>query len=241
MLIDYILIYVIINSWFIQTTSVVDKTVYINSLTGWTIAILLIECGSDFRYDFYQTPSIIEISLFVKNVREEDVDISFGEKELNVQFKDGRQFSLNPLSFDIKPTECKYTLKSMKVELILVKSQEGINWNSLVGDSSCESMFSMNKENAETCRQRSTSVNIYSINKGKDWNKVALDDEEETNDGNPDDFFKKLFANADDDVRKAMMKSYSESGGTSLSTNWEEVKKAKVETKPPSGTEAKKL
>lgn len=81
----------------------------------------------------------------------------------------------------------------------------------------------------------------YPSNRGKDWNKVALDDEEETNDGNPDDFFKKLFANADDDVRKAMMKSYSESGGTSLSTNWEEVKKAKVETKPPSGTEAKKL
>ncbi|EIM23968.1 SGS-domain-containing protein [Wallemia mellicola CBS 633.66] len=188
---------------------------------------------SDFRYDFYQTPSIIEISLFVKNVREEDVDISFGEKELNVQFKDGRQFSLNPLSFDIKPTECKYTLKSMKVELILVKSQEGINWNSLVGDSSY-------KEAPASTSTASTSK-PYPSNRGKDWNKVALDDEEETNDGNPDDFFKKLFANADDDVRKAMMKSYSESGGTSLSTNWEEVKKAKVETKPPSGTEAKKL
>lgn len=81
----------------------------------------------------------------------------------------------------------------------------------------------------------------YPSNRGKDWNKVSLEEEEETNDGNPDDFFKKLFANADDDVRKAMMKSYSESGGTSLSTNWDEVKKAKVETKPPSGTEARKL
>jgi suppressor of G2 allele of SKP1 len=37
-----------------------------------------------------------------------------------------------------------------------------------------------------------------------------------------------------------MMKSFSESNGTALSTNWEEVKKAKVETNPPDGLEAKK-
>jgi suppressor of G2 allele of SKP1 len=55
-----------------------------------------------------------------------------------------------------------------------------------------------------------------------------------------DDFFKKLYADADDDTRKAMMKSYQESGGTALSTNWSEVKKGKVETKPPEGMEAKK-
>jgi hypothetical protein len=33
-----------------------------------------------------------------------------------------------------------------------------------------------------------------------------------------------------------MEKSYIESNGTSLSTNWEEVKQGKVETKPPDGT-----
>lgn len=36
------------------------------------------------------------------------------------------------------------------------------------------------------------------------------------------------------------MKSYQESNGTTLSTNWDEVKKGKVETKPPTGQEAKK-
>ena len=36
-----------------------------------------------------------------------------------------------------------------------------------------------------------------------------------------------------------MMKSYTESNGTSLSTNWEEVSKGKVETLPPDGMEAK--
>jgi len=37
-----------------------------------------------------------------------------------------------------------------------------------------------------------------------------------------------------------MMKSYQESGGTTLSTNWDEVKKAPVEVKPPAGSEWKK-
>lgn len=48
--------------------------------------------------------------------------------------------------------------------------------------------------------------------------------------GDPvDGFFKKLYAGADDDTRRAMVKSYVESQGTSLSTNWSEVGKGKVE------------
>ena len=65
--------------------------------------------------------------------------------------------------------------------------------------------------------------------------------EEEDDDGNDpvDGFFKKLYAGADADTRRAMMKSYQESNGTALSTNWDEVGKGKVETSPPEGMEAK--
>lgn len=52
-------------------------------------------------------------------------------------------------------------------------------------------------------------------------------------------FFKKLYAGADEDTKRAMMKSYVESNGTVLSTNWSEVGKGKVETSPPDGMEAK--
>ena len=52
-------------------------------------------------------------------------------------------------------------------------------------------------------------------------------------------FFQKIFGDADDDTKRAMMKSYSESGGTTLSTNWEEVKKETVTVKPPAGAEWK--
>jgi suppressor of G2 allele of SKP1 len=54
--------------------------------------------------------------------------------------------------------------------------------------------------------------------------------------GDPvDSFFKKLYANADPDTRRAMMKSYYESEGTALSTNWGEVGKGKVDVRPPKG------
>ncbi|KKK12353.1 hypothetical protein AOCH_001287 [Aspergillus ochraceoroseus] len=53
--------------------------------------------------------------------------------------------------------------------------------------------------------------------------------------GDPvDGFFKKLYANADDDTRRAMVKSFVESQGTSLSTNWNEVSQGKVKSHPPS-------
>jgi len=44
----------------------------------------------------------------------------------------------------------------------------------------------------------------------------------------------------DDATKRAMMKSYQESGGTVLSTNWSEVGAGKVEIKPPEGMEYKK-
>lgn len=52
--------------------------------------------------------------------------------------------------------------------------------------------------------------------------------------GDPvDSFFKKLYSNADPDTRRAMVKSFTESQGTALSTNWTDVQKGKVETRPP--------
>ena len=56
----------------------------------------------------------------------------------------------------------------------------------------------------------------------------GIDSDYDTGDA-VDGFFKKLYAGADADTRRAMMKSFQESNGTALSTNWGEVGKGKVE------------
>ena len=42
------------------------------------------------------------------------------------------------------------------------------------------------------------------------------------------------------EVKKAMNKSFQESGGTVLSTNWEDIAKKTTEVKPPDSMEFKK-
>ena len=54
------------------------------------------------------------------------------------------------------------------------------------------------------------------------------------------ELFAKIYKDADDETRKAVNQSYQESGGTVLSTNWEEIKKERTEVKPPDGMEWKK-
>ena len=88
--------------------------------------------------------------------------------------------------------------------------------------------------------------------KAKNWDgitdKILSAEKPVTSDEDPNvggdstvnEFFQKLFKDADDDTKRAMMKSYQESGGTTLSTNWDEVGKGKVEVKPPEGSEWKK-
>lgn len=74
----------------------------------------------------------------------------------------------------------------------------------------------------------------------KDWERLGNDEDAEEEPKDVDHFFKQLFANSTPEQQRAMMKSYTESNGTSLSTDWDSVSKGKVETEPPKGMEAKK-
>lgn len=74
----------------------------------------------------------------------------------------------------------------------------------------------------------------------KNWDMLEDSDEEEDAKQDVDQFFKKLYSTATDEQRRAMMKSFVESNGTTLSTNWEDVGSRKVTTAPPDGVEPKK-
>ncbi|KAF2021136.1 SGS-domain-containing protein [Aaosphaeria arxii CBS 175.79] len=96
----------------------------------------------------------------------------------------------------------------------------------------------------------------------KNWDKLAADltkkkakDDDTTTKGDDDDdagvddyeegdetsrFFKHLYKDATPDQQRAMMKSYQESGGTVLSTDWSQVGSKTIVPEPPEGMEAKK-
>ncbi|KAG5993851.1 hypothetical protein E4U52_001606 [Claviceps spartinae] len=75
----------------------------------------------------------------------------------------------------------------------------------------------------------------------KDWDKIAAEEEpEEYYDNGVDTFFKKIYGDGNDDQKRAMMKSFTESNGTTLSTDWKDVANRTVGVSPPDGVEAKK-
>lgn len=153
---------------------------------------------------------------------------------------------------------------STKIEITLCKRTPGQKWNALeasAADIKLTDRQAATKSNSMT--DKGPSYPTSSRHGAKDWDKVASsldkkpkskkdkkeagkDEAGDESDGAEsfdsdfgggdavDGFFKKLYANADPDTRRAMVKSYIESQGTSLSTNWGEVGKGKVEAKPPS-------
>lgn len=82
----------------------------------------------------------------------------------------------------------------------------------------------------------------------KDWDSIEkelvskeLEDEKPVGDDAMNQLFQQIYKNADEDTRRAMIKSYQTSGGTVLSTNWSEVAAKDYETErtAPKGMEWK--
>ncbi|KAJ3346314.1 Suppressor of G2 allele of SKP1, partial [Kappamyces sp. JEL0680] len=73
------------------------------------------------------------------------------------------------------------------------------------------------------------------------WNQLDKSVEEDKVEGEQalNKLFKDIFANGSEETKRAMMKSFTESNGTALSTNWDEVGKKRVEVTPPDGMVAK--
>ncbi len=117
------------------------------------------------------------------------------------------------------------------------------DWDKLAAD--------LTKKKKPKSKDHNHTTDLNDQTDGQDETSAGKDEEEEEEVEEDDDddvegsdpvngFFKKLYANADPDTRRAMMKSYQESNGTALSTNWKEVGKGKVETSPPEGMVAMK-
>jgi suppressor of G2 allele of SKP1 len=211
------------------------------------------------RHEWYQNNDKVFFTLMVKGVPKDKAQVDMTERSLTISFPlatgSDYEFSLDPLFDAIKPDSSSVTITPFKLDLVLLKATPSVKWKTLEAPEGTE--VPKPSEVRSFATVPAAPVYPTSSKSGpKDWDKVAKElrqpgstDSDKTGAADDDDddlggdeanaFFKKLFKNASPEAQRAMMKSYTESNGTSLSTNWEEVSKGTVETVPPDGMEAK--
>ncbi|PRD22220.1 UNVERIFIED_CONTAM: Sugt1 [Trichonephila clavipes] len=190
------------------------------------------------KYDWYQTESHVVLNVLVKNVKPENVRVDIIDSKLNCAAKhaDDSDFSLAlHLAHEIQTPQTRWKVLPSKIEIKLPKVESGM-WKKL------------EKELIEPEKKIDEIIKTYPSSKiqKKDWDKVAVEiqkeeaDEKLEGEAALNDIFQKIYADGSDETRKAMNKSFMESGGTVLSTSWNDVASKKVEVKPPDGMEFKK-
>jgi len=175
------------------------------------------------KYDWYQTETHVTVNVLVKNLQEDQVKISLEESSVTIYLPSEEIFTLN-LSKNILPSKCVHRVKPTKIELKLKKLNDDL-WSDLEAANKPEK-----KEVALPHNKRN-------------WDKLVeneLKDDASQGEAALNELFQKIYTEGSDEVKKAMNKSFLESGGTVLSTNWNEVGEKKVDVKPPDGMEWKR-
>ncbi|NXF68799.1 SGT1 protein, partial [Ciccaba nigrolineata] len=194
-----------------------------------------------FRYDWYQTDSQVIVTIMVKNAQKDDVSVQFSDKEMNasVRLPSGEDYNLKlVLLHSVVPEQSTFKVLSTKVE-IKMKKPEAVRWEKLEGQGDSPKL----KQFTPDTQHLYPSSSHYTRN----WDKLVVEiKEEEKNEKLEGDaalnkLFQQIYSDGTDEVKRAMNKSFMESGGTVLSTNWSDVGKRKVEVNPPDDMEWKKF
>jgi len=189
-------------------------------------------------HDWYQTETHVVVEVRIKKLTGDLVKVEMGDTTLSVTAKlpTGSEYSLElDLAHPILPLQSSYKILSTKLEIKLRKC-EGVRWSVLEGDGSAPLP-------GGALAPATGIKGPYAS--GRDWaaiEKNLATEAEEKKEGEAalNEMFQKIYGDASDDVKKAMNKSFQESGGTVLSTNWGEIGGQKTEVKPPDGMEWKK-
>ncbi|KAF2803119.1 SGS-domain-containing protein [Mytilinidion resinicola] len=218
------------------------------------------------KHDWYQNAENVYFTLLAKGVPKDKANIEIEKDSLSISFpiQDSSSFdyTLDPFFGPVDPEKSTSNITAHKIEITLKKATPG-KWSSLEGTSAPATTSAGEKSEIPTRILKQENVPSYptsSKSGPKNWDKWAKDlttkkvkKEGEEDVGLQDDdldadegdettrFFRTLFKGADPDAQRAMMKSYSESGGTVLSTDWSSVGKETVVPQPPDGMEAKKM
>ncbi|SNX81936.1 related to SGT1 - subunit of SCF ubiquitin ligase complex [Melanopsichium pennsylvanicum] len=220
------------------------------------------------RFDFYQTETALTVSIFIKSASTDSLSVDIAERSICVKATSsttGSEYVLiiDPLFSAVDATSSSYKVLSTKIDVILHKANPGIRWNQLQASGSTSDAAVISA--ATPTYAASQAAQHHRRNESppprprSKWDTLKIDDDDPTSssagtasaelganssggdagEADINKFFQKLYADADDDTKRAMMKSYQESGGTTLSTDWSKVGKEPVKTHPPEGMEAK--
>lgn len=202
------------------------------------------------KHDWYQTETQVVIEVRIKGLKPDEIKIEIETTSVSVTAKlpasstsagGNSDYSLElDLAHPVITAESTYKVLSTKLEIKL-KKQDGMRWETLEGRGEAPTISSIP---ATVLNPQQPAANPSA--KGKNWDRIAVDIEKELEKDKPEgeaalnDMFQKIYGNADDSTKRAMNKSFQESGGTVLSTNWADIGKQKTEIKPPDGMEHKK-
>ncbi|CAN0841192.1 Protein SGT1 homolog B [Linum grandiflorum] len=209
-----------------------------------TVQVNPVPSTPKYRHGYYQKPEEVVVTIFAKKIPAENVTVDFGDQILSVtiDLPGEESYQFQPRLFaKVVPANCRYQVLSTKIEIHLAKV-EAIHWTSL--EYKTDAIVAPLPNVPATVSQRPAYPSSKS--RGKDWDKlealVKKEEKDEKLDGDAalNKFFREIYQNADEDMRRAMSKSFVESSGTVLSTDWKDVGSKKIEGSAPDGMEMRK-